>query len=303
MSSAATKLLANTLKNILSDPVEGFAVELADGSNLFEWRVFIEGPKDTLYEGGVFQMEMKFPTDFPMSPPVLRFVSEFWHPNVYGETGLVCISILHPPGEDEMSGESASERWLPTQTVTTILLSVISLLNAPNFSSPANVDASVEWRNDPQAYKKKCQRLVEKAIREKPDNIVIPHPDTNKEEREIQIEKMKALNKPTEVEDDFMNEVEEPEEEEGSDDNESQHEEADEEGSDTKEEVKPKTKPGKTEVTKTTDDQDIDSSKPQPPNEQTKSRSNSKKDKDGSSSSLGELGGNKKSRKKKCIIM
>lgn len=46
-------------------------------------------------------------------------------------------------GEDELSGEHASERWLPTQTVPTILLSVISLLSAPNFSSPANVDASV----------------------------------------------------------------------------------------------------------------------------------------------------------------
>jgi len=156
---AATKLLANTLKNILSDPVEGFAVELVDESNLFEWKIYIEGPKDTLYEGGVFQLTMKFPSDFPMSPPELRFMSDFWHPNVYRDTGLVCISILHPPVEDEMSGELASERWLPTQTVTTILLSVISLLNSPNFSSPANVDASVEWRNDPIGYKKKMRSI------------------------------------------------------------------------------------------------------------------------------------------------
>ena len=42
-----------------------------------------------------------------------------------------------------MSGELPEERWLPTQTVQTIILSVISLLSAPNFSSPANVDASV----------------------------------------------------------------------------------------------------------------------------------------------------------------
>jgi len=298
MSSAATKLLANTLKNILADPVEGFAVELSDESNLFEWKVFIEGPKDTLYEGGVFQMEMKFPPDFPMSPPVLRFISDFWHPNVYGDTGLVCISILHPPGEDEMSGESASERWLPTQTVTTILLSVISLLNAPNFSSPANVDSSVEWRNDPTAYKKKIQKLIEKANREKPDNIVIPHPDTNTEEREIQIEKMKALNKPMDVEDDFMNDVEDPEEEDGSSDDQ-QEGEVEVEESDAKDDGKGKTKPGKIEVSKTTDEQDIDASKSQQPkNEQTKSRSNSKKD---FSPSSGDS--TKKSRKKKCIIM
>jgi len=140
-----------------------------------------------------------------MSPPELRFISDFWHPNVYKDTGIVCISILHPPGEDEMSGELPEERWLPTQTVTTILLSVISLLNAPNFSSPANVDASVEWRNSYDLYKKKIQRLIEKANKEKPNNVVIPHPDTNQEEREKQVEKMKEMNKPMEM-DDFLQE-------------------------------------------------------------------------------------------------
>lgn len=38
------------------------------------------------------------------------------------------------------------ERWNPTQSVRTILLSVISLLNEPNTFSPANVDASVMYR-------------------------------------------------------------------------------------------------------------------------------------------------------------
>jgi len=247
---ASTKLLANTLKNILSDPVEGFTVELIDEANMFDWKVYLEGPKDTLYEGGVFQLTMKFPSDFPMSPPELRFLSDFWHPNVYKDTGLVCISILHPPGEDEMSGESANERWLPTQTVSTILLSVISLLNAPNFSSPANVDAGVQWRNDPIGYKKKCQRLVEMANREKPSHVVIPHPDTNKEEREKQIQKMKALTKPMEMDDDdFMNEI--PDDYEDDDDasveSQSVQEESTEESSE-KEDKKSKTK-GKTEET------------------------------------------------------
>jgi len=55
--------------------------------------------------------------------------------------GEVCISILHPPTEDPQSGEHPSERWNPTQNVRTILMSIISLLNEPNCSSPANVDA------------------------------------------------------------------------------------------------------------------------------------------------------------------
>jgi ubiquitin-protein ligase len=106
-------------------------------------------------ESGIFEMLMTFPNDYPMSPPTLKFVSEFWHPNgsllrlliahapaVYTD-GRVCISILHPPGRDEMSGERPEERWLPTQGVTSVVLSVMSMFADPNFSSPANVDASV----------------------------------------------------------------------------------------------------------------------------------------------------------------
>lgn len=61
--------------------------------------------------------------------------------NFFYRNGEVCISILHPPTEDPQSGEHPSERWNPTQNVRTILMSIISLLNEPNCSSPANVDA------------------------------------------------------------------------------------------------------------------------------------------------------------------
>ena len=63
-------------------------------------------------------------------------------PIVY-PSGDVCISILHPPGEDSYGYEQAYERWLPIHTVTTIALSVISILSDPNDSSPANIDAAV----------------------------------------------------------------------------------------------------------------------------------------------------------------
>ncbi|XP_021563262.1 ubiquitin-conjugating enzyme E2 R1-like, partial [Carlito syrichta] len=91
------------------------------------------------------QARLKFPVDYPYSPPAFRFLTKMWHPNIY-ETGDVCISILHPPVDDPQSGELPSERWNPTQNVRTILLSVISLLNEPNTFSPANVDASVMYR-------------------------------------------------------------------------------------------------------------------------------------------------------------
>nr|XP_040146748.1 ubiquitin-conjugating enzyme E2 R1 isoform X2 [Ictidomys tridecemlineatus] len=59
---------------------------------------------------------LKFPIDYPYSPPAFRFLTKMWHPNIY-ETGDVCISILHPPVDDPQSGELPSERWNPTQNV------------------------------------------------------------------------------------------------------------------------------------------------------------------------------------------
>ncbi|XP_052868841.1 ubiquitin-conjugating enzyme E2 R2 [Anopheles bellator] len=144
-SSSAVRALSLEYKSLQEEPVEGFRVKLLNEDNLFEWEVAIFGPPDTLYQGGYFKAHMKFPPDYPYSPPSIRFLTKVWHPNVY-ENGDLCISILHPPVDDPQSGELPCERWNPTQNVRTILLSVISLLNEPNTYSPANVDASVMYR-------------------------------------------------------------------------------------------------------------------------------------------------------------
>ncbi len=45
-----------------------------------------------------------------------------------------------------------------------ILLSVISMLNDPNIDSPANIDASVEFRNNREEYNKKVRRLTAESV-------------------------------------------------------------------------------------------------------------------------------------------
>jgi ubiquitin-conjugating enzyme E2 G1 len=73
-----------------------------------QWECFLAGPPDTPYEGGVFRALLKFPEDYPLSPPKLRFTSRVWHPNIYGpgpRSGEVCISILHAPGNDAFGYE------------------------------------------------------------------------------------------------------------------------------------------------------------------------------------------------------
>src|SRR5216110_1839785 len=84
-------------------------------------------PENTLYEGGLFKAHLTFPQEYPLQPPKMQFKTEMWHPNVY-PSGLVCISILHPPAEDKYGYEDAGERWMPVHTPQTILLSVISMV-------------------------------------------------------------------------------------------------------------------------------------------------------------------------------
>merc|ERR1740117_2330712 len=91
----ASSLLAKQLKELQENDI-GASIGLEDDNNLFIWDIIISGPSDTLYEGGYFKAKMKFPNDYPNSPPELRFISRMWHPNIY-EDGRVCISILHPP--------------------------------------------------------------------------------------------------------------------------------------------------------------------------------------------------------------
>ncbi|XP_061739201.1 ubiquitin-conjugating enzyme E2 R1-like [Nerophis ophidion] len=143
--ASSQKALMLEMKSLQDEPVEGFKITLVNESDMYNWEVAIFGPPNTHYEGGYFKALLKFPVDYPYSPPAFRFLTKMWHPNIY-ENGDVCISILHPPVDDPQSGELPSERWNPTQNVRTILLSVISLLNEPNTFSPANVDASVMYR-------------------------------------------------------------------------------------------------------------------------------------------------------------
>ena len=80
------------------------------------------------------------------------------HPNIY-KNGLVCISILHE-GTDIYGYEKDIERWLPTHGINTIMISIISMLSSPNFESPANIDASTLWKNNPDKYKQEIYKMV-----------------------------------------------------------------------------------------------------------------------------------------------
>lgn len=162
--SAAQKILQRQFRDLGSDStnVNAFSVGLIN-DDIFKWRVTILGPSNTPYENGVFPAILEFPEDYPNNPPKMKFICPMYHPNIR-ETGEVCISILHTPGEDIFEYEDKSERWLPIHTVESILLSVISMLSDPNCESPENVEAAKTFKNDQREYYRKVRKTVEQSI-------------------------------------------------------------------------------------------------------------------------------------------
>lgn len=115
---------------------------------------------------------MTFPTDFPFSPPAFRFTPSIFHPNVYKD-GRLCISILHRSG-DVTSGEPDNETWVPTQTVETVLISIVSLLSDPNVASPANIDAAVAYTKDREFFNKVVREEVRNSRKNIPSGFEMP---------------------------------------------------------------------------------------------------------------------------------
>ncbi|RDW70875.1 putative ubiquitin conjugating enzyme (UbcC) [Aspergillus mulundensis] len=174
----AERILMNEFKELSKEPWVN--IDLLN-DNFFNWEIgLIVLNPDSLFYGGYFKASMKFPSNYPYSPPEFRFKRPLYHPNIYTD-GKLCISILHSPGEDEMSGELASERWSPAQRVESVLISILSLLDDAEVSSPANVDASVLLRKNPESYKEMVRKCVEESKKDIPEGFEMPtHESTTK---------------------------------------------------------------------------------------------------------------------------
>jgi ubiquitin-conjugating enzyme E2 A len=79
-------------------------------TEVFSRNAVIIGPADTPFEDGTFRLVMHFEEQYPNKPPGVKFVSQMFHPNVYG-TGELCLDILQ-------------NRWSPTYDVAAILTSI-----------------------------------------------------------------------------------------------------------------------------------------------------------------------------------
>ena len=61
---------------------------------MFKWRASIYGPAGTPYAGGLFLLSYEFPPNYPFKPPMVKFLTPVFHPNVDRENGEIGIDIL-----------------------------------------------------------------------------------------------------------------------------------------------------------------------------------------------------------------
>ncbi|KAL9127462.1 MAG: hypothetical protein Q9217_003662 [Psora testacea] len=146
-NSIASRRLFHEYKLLCTSPPDGITAGPISEDDIFVWEALIQGPEGTPYEGGVYPAELKFPRDYPLSPPSMKFIGEVWHPN-----------------DDPMHYEKASERWSPIQSVEKILISVMSMLAEPNDESPANVEAAKMWRERRAEFEEKVRVGVRRSL-------------------------------------------------------------------------------------------------------------------------------------------
>jgi len=153
----AIKRLQSEYQQYIKDPNPFYSI-LPDNKNFLKWDILLFGPTDTIFDGGIFNCQLEFPKDYPNKPPIFIFTNNLFHPNIYKD-GKVCISILHE-GVDQYGYEHISERWNPSHSANSVLMSFLSILSEPNFDSPANVDASKLWKENFNEYKKIIYRII-----------------------------------------------------------------------------------------------------------------------------------------------
>ena len=136
-SGAATKRIKKELMDLSKDPPSTCSAGPL-GDDLFHWQSTIMGPKESPYEGGIFFLNIHFPTDYPFKPPKVQFTTKIYHCNV-NNNGSICLDILQ-------------SQWSPALTISKVLLSVCSLLTDPNPDDPLVPEIARLYKTDRQKH-------------------------------------------------------------------------------------------------------------------------------------------------------
>mmetsp|Transcript_22870 Transcript_22870/g.52399 ORF Transcript_22870/g.52399 Transcript_22870/m.52399 type:complete len:123 (+) Transcript_22870:42-410(+) len=77
----------------------------SSASSILRWTAKIRGPPDTPFAGGIYGLSIVCGSDYPLSPPTIKFdtsmsvgtincTDKIFHPNIHFQSGEICLDIL-----------------------------------------------------------------------------------------------------------------------------------------------------------------------------------------------------------------
>ena len=121
-----------------SDKAKGdmsVSMGLVDPDDIFltEWNGSIIGPHSTPYDGRIYQLRITCGPDYPVQPPVVRFVTKI---------NLSCVNQQN--GHIVKEGLPALQQWNRNMTIESVLVSIKNVMTAPqNRRLPQPSDSAV----------------------------------------------------------------------------------------------------------------------------------------------------------------
>lgn len=155
----------DVMKLMMSD----YSVEtINDGLN--EFNVVFNGPKDSLYEGGVWKVHVELPDGYPYKSPSIGFINKIFHPNVDELSGSVCLDVINQSWSPMFDLLNVFEVFLP------------QLLLYPNASDPLNGDAASLMMKDRQQYEQKVKEYCDRYAKKENINVSAAEDESDEED-------------------------------------------------------------------------------------------------------------------------
>ena len=117
-------------------------------NDIRHWKGRIKGPIDTCYQGGIFDVDIVIPDDYPFKPPKMKFDTKIWHPNISSVTGAICLDIL-------------KNEWTPALTIRTALISLQALMCEPVPNDPQDAVVAKQYMSDIKLFNETAKHWVE----------------------------------------------------------------------------------------------------------------------------------------------
>ena len=137
--------LNKELLELKNNPPSNCSAGLID-DDIFHWQATIIGPEDTPYSGGIFELRIDFPQDYPFKPPNIIFITKIYHCNI-NVSGNICLDIL-------------KDQWSPALTISKVLLSICSLMNDQNPDDPLRPEAADMYINDYELFIQTAKKIT-----------------------------------------------------------------------------------------------------------------------------------------------